>query len=561
MSSTFKNIPIGEVLKEYGYITEEQIAKAAAYQKQNRGKRFGGILIELGFVTEEQMLEALASRLDLQKAEIDRLTVDSEAVEKIPRQLAEKYMILGVKCQGNVLTVVVNDPLNFYGLEDIRQTTGCELSLLLSEKDALTRAIHYYYADIGAKRASREANASIEEEMETEEILPEEGEGEIPVINLLNSLIKRAYSTGASDIHVEPFEHRTVIRMRVDGVIVEFVTLKKMLQAPLIARIKILSNLDIAERRIPQDGHFRMKMEEEQLNIRVSIIPTVFGEKAVLRLLSGNTQIDNRKTFGMSEEDHEVFSNMLKAPNGIIYLTGPTGSGKTTTLYMVLEAISREQVNISTIEDPVEKNLARINQMQVNPVSGLDFENGLRALLRQDPDVIMVGETRDAQTAEISIRAAITGHRVFSTLHTNDAVSTVVRLKDMGVEPYLIANSLVGAVAQRLLRKLCPHCKREREITEKERLLFGGKVQTVYDPVGCPRCNGIGYMGRIAIHEIFRVDRDIRGMIMQGALTEEIEDYAIRTQGMRRLKDSALDLVRQGMTSTEEMVKVAYYAG
>ncbi len=561
MSSTFKNIPIGEVLKEYGYITEEQIAKAAAYQKQNRGKRFGGILIELGFVTEEQMLEALASRLDLQKAEIDRLTVDSEAVEKIPRQLAEKYMILGVKCQGNVLTVVVNDPLNFYGLEDIRQTTGCELSLLLSEKDALTRAIHYYYADIGAKRASREANASIEEEMETEEILPEEGEGEIPVINLLNSLIKRAYSTGASDIHIEPFEHKTVIRMRVDGVIVEFVTLKKMLQAPLIARIKILSNLDIAERRIPQDGHFRMKMEEEQLNIRVSIIPTVFGEKAVLRLLSGNTKIDNRKTFGMSEEDHEVFSNMLKAPNGIIYLTGPTGSGKTTTLYMVLEAISREQVNISTIEDPVEKNLARINQMQVNPVSGLDFENGLRALLRQDPDVIMVGETRDAQTAEISIRAAITGHRVFSTLHTNDAVSTVVRLKDMGVEPYLIANSLVGAVAQRLLRKLCPHCKREREITEKERLLFGGKVQTVYDPVGCPRCNGIGYMGRIAIHEIFRVDRDIRGMIMQGALTEEIEDYAIRTQGMRRLKDSALDLVRQGMTSTEEMVKVAYYAG
>ena len=561
MSSTFKNIPIGEVLKEYGYITEEQIAKAAAYQKQNRGKRFGGILIELGFVTEEQMLEALASRLDLQKAEIDRLTVDSEAVERIPRQLAEKYMILGVKCQGNVLTVVVNDPLNFYGLEDIRQTTGCELSLLLSEKDALTRAIHYYYADIGAKRASREANASIEEEMETEEILPEEGDGEIPVINLLNSLIKRAYSTGASDIHVEPFEHRTVIRMRVDGVIVEFVTLKKMLQAPLIARIKILSNLDIAERRIPQPGHFRMKMEEEQLNIRVSIIPTVFGEKAVLRLLSGNTQIDNRKTFGMSEEDHEVFSNMLKAPNGIIYLTGPTGSGKTTTLYMVLEAISREQINISTIEDPVEKNLARINQMQVNPVSGLDFENGLRALLRQDPDVIMVGETRDAQTAEISIRAAITGHRVFSTLHTNDAVSTVVRLKDMGVEPYLIANSLVGAVAQRLLRKLCPHCKREREIMEKERLLFGGKVQTVYDPVGCPRCNGIGYMGRIAIHEIFRVDRDIRGMIMQGALTEEIGDYAIRTQGMRRLKDSALDLVRQGMTSTEEMVKVAYYAG
>ena len=270
--------------------------------------------------------------------------------------------------------------------------------------------------------------------------------------------------------------------MRVDGTIVEFVTLKKMLQAPLIARIKILSNLDIAERRIPQDGHFRVKMEREQLNIRVSLIPTVFGEKAVLRLLSGNTQIDREKTFGMDQADYEAFSKMLKAPNGIIYLTGPTGSGKTTTLYMMLEAISREQVNISTIEDPVEKNLPRVNQMQVNPISGLDFESGLRALLRQDPDVIMVGETRDAQTAEISIRAAITGHRVFSTLHTNDAVSTIVRLIDMGAEPYLIANSLVGAVAQRLMRKLCPYCKKKRETTEQEREFLGEEVLTVYEP-------------------------------------------------------------------------------
>lgn len=557
--STFKNIPIGEVLKEYGYITDEQIAKAVAYQKQNRGKRFGAILIELGFVSEEQMLEALAARLDLKKVEIDRLAVDSEAVAKIPQQLAEKYLILGVKYQGNTLTVVVNDPLNFYGLEDVRQTTGCELSLLLSQKDALTKAIHYYYADIGAKRASRQANASIEEEVEVEEMAAEDGEGEVPVINLLNSLIQRAYSTRASDIHIEPFENKTVVRMRVDGVIVEFVTLKKMLQAPLIARIKILSNLDIAERRIPQDGHFRAKVDGEQLNIRVSMIPTVFGEKAVLRLLSGNAQIENEKTFGMNEEDYRSFSRMMQAPNGIVYLTGPTGSGKTTTLYMVLESISREQVNISTIEDPVEKNLPRVNQMQVNPISGLDFESGLRALLRQDPDVIMVGETRDAQTAQISIRAAITGHRVFSTLHTNDAVSTIIRLVDMGAEPYLIANSLVGAVAQRLMRKLCPQCKKARATTEEERLLLGSNVMTVHDPVGCPYCNGIGYAGRIAIHEIFRVDREVRRMITQNALMEDIEDYAIRTQGMRKLKDSAISLVKQGVTSMEEMLKIAYY--
>lgn len=557
--STFKNIPIGEVLKEQGYITEEQITKAVAYQKENREKRFGAILIEMGFVTEKQMLEALAARLDLKKAELDRLTVDSKAVEKIPRQLAEKYLILGVRYQGNVLTVAVNDPLDFYGLEDIRQTTGCELSLLLAEKKSLAKAIAYYYADVSAKQASRQANASIEEP-EPEEIGVEDGDGEVPVINLLNSLIQRAYSTRASDIHIEPFENKTVVRMRVDGTIVEFVTLKKMLQAPLIARIKILSNLDIAERRIPQDGHFRVKTEDGQLNIRVSLIPTVFGEKAVLRLLSGNARIDNEKTFGMEEEDYRAFSRMLQAPNGIVYLTGPTGSGKTTTLYMVLEAISREQVNISTIEDPVEKNLPRVNQMQVNPVAGLDFENGLRALLRQDPDVIMVGETRDAQTAEISIRAAITGHRVFSTLHTNDAVSTIIRLIDMGAEPYLIANSLVGAVAQRLMRKLCPYCRKERETTEQERGLLGEEVHRVYEAVGCPYCGGIGYAGRIAIHEIFRVDKEIRRMITQGAVMEDLEEYAIRTQGMHRLKDSALRLVKQGVTSVEEMLKVAYYA-
>lgn len=347
--------------------------------------------------------------------------------------------------------------------------------------------------------------------------------------------------------------------MRVDGTIVEFVTLKKMLQAPLIARIKILSNLDIAEKRIPQDGHFRVKMEDESLNIRVSLIPTVFGEKAVLRLLSGNAQIDNKKTFGMREADYRAFSEMLQAPNGIIYLTGPTGSGKTTTLYMILESISRQQVNISTIEDPVEKNLPRINQMQVNPVSGLDFESGLRALLRQDPDVIMIGETRDAQTAQISVRAAITGHRVFSTLHTNDAASTIVRLTDMGMEPYLIANSLVGAVAQRLVRKLCPNCRKARETTEEEREMLGEDVRTVYEAVGCPHCGNIGYAGRIAIHEVFRVDREIRRMITSRAAIEEMEDYAMRTQGMRRLKDSALELVKFGVTSIEEMLKIAYY--
>lgn len=554
---TGKNLKIGDVLKEQGYLTQEDLEKALDVQKSSSGKRLGEVLIEQGYITENQMLQAMAAKMDCQVVSIDTLTVDMAAVGKIPIQVAEKYCILAIGNEGGRLQVVVNDPLNFYGLEDVRQITGLELEILLSEKVSLEKAIRFYYAEISAKIAALKANENTQPVVEEMEV--EDGEDDTPVINLLNSLIQRAYSAGASDIHIEPFEDKTLIRMRVDGTIVEYVTLKTSVHNSLIARIKILSELDIAERRRPQDGHFKVKQPDGFLNIRVSVIPTVFGEKAVLRLLSGNARIDNSTTMGMMQDDYEKFQKMLRSPNGIIYLTGPTGSGKTTTLYMVLEELSGKNVNISTIEDPVEKNIPKVNQMQVNTLAGLTFEKGLRALLRQDPDIIMVGETRDSETASISVRSALTGHLVFSTLHTNDAASSAIRLKDMGLEPYLIANSMVGVVAQRLMRKVCQDCAVEEAPTEEETQMVGENLPRIKRPKGCPVCNNTGYKGRIAVHEILHIDKQVRKMITENAQVEEIKEYAIEHQHMRTLKQCALHYLREGITTIEEVLKVAYY--
>ena len=461
------------------------------------------------------------------------------------------------------LEIVTNDPLNYFAFEEVRQLTGCHVVIRLSELGPLQSAIRYYYAEVGAQQAAQTANegfaGSDAELVRIEE--SESGDQEAPIVKLLSSLLDRAVSTGASDIHIEPFEGKTRVRMRIDGTIVDYVTLERSVHQPLIARIKIMANLDIAERRLPQDGHFRIRAGQEgHVNIRVSLLPTVFGEKAVLRILAAAGHVDHAEHFGMDDDSYARFLPMLNSPNGIIYLTGPTGSGKSTTLYMVLEYLSRRQVNISTVEDPVEQNVPGINQTQVNPVAGLTFESGLRALLRQDPDIIMVGETRDGETAGISVRAAITGHLVLSTLHTNDAVSSVVRLAVMGVDRYLIANSLVGLVAQRLMRKVCPHCAREAAVTPQEQALLGRDIRTVRRGAGCMHCNGTGYRGRVAVHEIVAVDRSIRRMISRGAEAEEIEAYAREHQGMKSLREKGLELVREGVTTPEELLRIAYYA-
>ena len=554
-----KMLRTGDILKEYGYVTEEQIGDAIAYQKAHRGVRIGDALIALGYIDEMHLLQALGQRLHLKIIDLNNESVDVTAVEKIPRPLAEKYEMLAISINNGVLRLALNDPMNFYGIEDIRQVTGMQVESCLCQRSALQQAIQYYYTEVDAKKAVTVANEQFEDEIGDVIDMEEDGD-DTPIINLLNRLIHRAYTTNASDIHIEPFENKITVRMRIDGAIVEYVTLQKSLHASLIARIKILGDMDIAERRLPQDGHFRTKIENEYVNIRVSVIPTVFGEKAVLRLLANNAEIEHPRTFGMEESEYQKLEKMLQSPNGIIYLTGPTGSGKSTTLYMILEEISKRQVNISTIEDPVEKNVPKINQMQVNNQAGLTFETGLRALLRQDPDVIMVGETRDMETASISVRAAITGHLVFSTLHTNDAVSSIARLEDMGLMPYMISGSLVGVIAQRLMRKVCPDCAEEVVPTEEEAAILGKDIHTIKRAKGCPVCNHTGYHGRIAVHEVLYVDKEIRKMIIEQRPAEEIEEYAIQHQGMKTLKQCGLEMVEKGLSTMEEMRKIAYYA-
>ena len=553
-----KNLRIGEILEEKGYVTGEQMSQALAYQKEHREMRVGQILMELGFVTENQVLEALANRLNLEIVEVSQIQVDLQAVGMISRELAKKNLFLPVSLKGKVLGLVTNDPLNYFALEEVKQQTGCQLEIYLSEEVPLRKAISYYYAEVNARNAAEQANVGFAttEELEIEDL--DDSNDEAPIIRLLNSLIERAIKTEASDIHIEPFEKETKVRMRIDGVIMEYVTIQRNIHAPLIARIKILSNLDIAEKRIPQDGHFRVKINDSFVNIRVSVLPTVFGEKAVLRIMAATGHLEHADHFGMDDFSYNQFFPMLNYPNGIIYITGPTGSGKSTTLYMVLEYLSGRHVNISTIEDPVEKNLPDINQTQVNPVAGLTFDVGLRALMRQDPDIIMVGETRDGETAGTSVRAAITGHMVLSTLHTNDAVSSIVRLEDMGVETYLVANSLVGLVAQRLVRKVCPHCARQMETTEQERLFLGEDVRVVTRGTGCTKCNNIGYKGRVAVHEILAINNDIRRMIINHTSIEEITRYAREVQHMRTLKESGLILVKEGKTTPEELLKISY---
>ncbi len=552
-------IRIGDLMVSAGYITEDQLKEALAIQKQSGGKRIGQTLIDLGYVTETQMLTALADRLDTQMIDMGSYSVDAETVKLIPKQMADQYLMLPVGQEDGQVILAVNDPLNLYAIEDIRQTIGMPVRTVIAEEQALRDAIDYHYAGIKAQLAAENANANTTGTNLDEIVIDTSaGADDAPIINLVNSLLDKAFQDNASDIHIEPFETNVMVRMRIDGTLIDYITLQKNVQDSLVARIKIMGDMDIAERRIPQDGHFRVRIQGQIVNIRVNVIPTVFGEKVVMRLIMSAVTIDNNQTFGMTQDCYDKFTKMLMSPNGLIYITGPTGSGKSTTLYNALGSLSQKPINISTIEDPVEKNLPRLNQVQVHPTAGLTFEVGLRALMRQDPDVIMVGETRDAETASISIRAAVTGHLVLSTLHTNDAASTIVRLIDIGAEPYMLSSALVGVVAQRLMRKVCPYCARPEPLSPRQIDFLGHDIPGAMKGAGCGQCHNSGYLGRTAIHEVLVVDKNMRKMIAENAEAEEMKQYAIKTQGMKTLRMAAELLVQQGITSMEELERVAY---
>jgi len=553
-------IRIGDLLVSAGYISEAQLKEALQIQKESQGKRIGEVLQELGYASEQQILAALADRLDTELIDIATYRIEVEAVKLIPKQMAEQYVMLPIAIKDGQVILAVNDPLNLYAIEDIRQTIGMPIDTVLAELEPLKNAIDYQYAEIKAKAAAENANVNATG-LDIDELVIDTSAGadDAPIINLVNSLLDKAFQDNASDIHIEPFEKHVMVRMRIDGTLIDYLTLQKNVQDSLVARIKIMGELDIAERRIPQDGHFRVRIQGQIVNVRINVIPTVFGEKVVMRLIMSEVNVDNHETFGMDTDAYNKFSEMLKMPNGLIYITGPTGSGKSTTLYMALASLSHKQVNISTIEDPVEKNLPRINQVQVHPQAGLTFDIGLRALMRQDPDIIMVGETRDSETATIAIRAAITGHLVLSTLHTNDASSTVVRLCDMGAEPYLLSSALAGVVAQRLMRKVCPHCCQIAPLTDAQIAFVGHDIPNARKAVGCAHCHGSGYAGRTAIHEVLVVDKNMRKMIARGAQAEEMKNYAIKEQNMITLKQAAIKLVEAGITTMEELERVAYY--
>jgi len=554
-----KNIRIGDILKNAGFITEDHLQEALAYQKIDKSKRLGAILVDYGYVTEAQLLEALSKRLNVDVINLQDTVVDLEAAAKIPQSIAFKYTVIPISQENNRLLVAMNDPLDFYAIEDIRQITNMPVDVVLAQKETILIAIQKEYTEIEARRAATMANEAVVGSSISfvENIVTNEGDA--PIVNLVNSVLLKGHNAGASDIHIEPYEEETVVRMRIDGLIVDYLKLSNTLHQSLIARIKILSNLDIAERRVPQDGHFRVRIDGVEMNIRTSSLPTVYGEKMVLRFLSMNTALDHSGQYGMNDDDYQKMNQILQSPHGVVYITGPTGSGKTTTLYMVLEMLCKKAVNIATIEDPVERNLAYTNQTQVNILAGLTFESGLRSILRQDPDIIMVGETRDSETASIAVRAAITGHLVLSTLHTNDAVSAIVRLIDMGVEPYMVANSLTGVVAQRLVKKICTNCKEAYQPSENEKELLGQEVTTLYRGKGCHLCNNTGYKGRIAIHEILAIDKKIRTMISRKEAIEDIYAYVEEAQKVIPLRKSVGNLARDGVTSMEEYLKLSYY--
>lgn len=553
-----RNIRIGDYLVEQKLITPEQLDKVLAAQKESQGsKRFGDMVVEMGFISEVRLAQALAGKLRVPYVDLGNIEIDEEAVRKIPENLAKKYTVIAINIQGRRLTVATDDPINFNILEDIKMQTGMDTIPVLATKTAINKAIGQLYSmeNVDSVLESVSQYGSVEAEDEESRDRVESA----PIVKLATTIIENSYRAEATDIHIEPFKTYTRIRIRVNGDLVELMNVSNVVHNALTTRLKLISGMNIAEKRIPQDGRFTQVVDGTTLDVRVSSLPTVNGEKIVIRILStGQIALRKITDLGMSDYNYQLFESMIKCPHGVILVTGPTGSGKTTTLYAALGEIAKPHVNVITVEDPVEKAIDGINQVQVNTKAGMTFAAALRSILRQDPDIVMIGEMRDSETADIGIRAAITGHLVLSTLHTNDAASTIVRLVDMGVAPYMVATSLIGVIAQRLVKVLCPKCKKQRMSNEEENGLM--KIATsvpVCEAVGCSECNNTGYRGRTAIHEIIHCTSGISTIVARNGSKEEIEEQA-KKNGTKLLRDNVSELVQKGVTSMDELVRVTY---
>ena len=566
MAGPIRNLPIGQILVENGFINEKQLQEALDKQKQSGGKMLGDVMLEMGLVSETQLAQALSIRLKVPFVDLASVQINKDAVMKIPEATAREKTVIAFDMHNNRRMVASNDPINFYIFEELKVQTGMEIIPQISTKTQIEEAIGRFYSQQTVNKVMNELDDEAAAAAQQNQVDTQSGEriDNAPIVRLVNTMVETAFRINASDIHIEPFKTRTRIRFRIDGELVEQEAMKVSiaLHNSLITRIKILGGMNIAEKRIPLDGRFGMKIDGINLDVRVSTIPCVYGEKCVIRLLSTADEKTRKITdLGMTEYNYEMFKQIIRCPNGVMLVTGPTGSGKSTTLYATLGELSKPNVNIVTVEDPVEKKIDGVNQCQINAKAGMTFAAALRSILRQDPDIIMVGEIRDGETADIAIRAAITGHFVLSTLHTNDAASTIVRLVDMGVAPYMVASSLVGIIAQRLVKLLCNECKETITLSDPADLRLVSRDKPVQicqaHKGGCKKCRGTGYSGRTAIHEIIVTSNDIKELISKGATAEEIGAKATEN-GTLLLRDNVTQMVLAGRTTMDELVKATY---
>lgn len=555
------NLKLGELLLYAGKITNDQLSEALREQEISN-KKIGEILVERKWVTSEDIVESLEYQLGFPRVDLAKYEVNVGVVTLIPESMVRKYKLIAIDKKDGKLVIAMVDPLNFFAVDDVKLFTKMELETVLATTEDINKLIDKYYSGASTQKVLEEFSdintdfGDPDEEVEGEQVAT------APIVRLLNSIIEQAIRSRASDIHIEPYQEEIRVRFRVDGDLREIMVLPKSNLSAIVTRIKIIGKMNIAERRIPQDGRVETKINDKEIDMRISSLPTVYGEKVVIRLLDKSNFNFTKEGLGFSERNLALFDQILAQPYGMILVTGPTGSGKTTTLYTVLKELNVVDKNVITVEDPVEYKLHGVNQVLVNPKTGLTFAAGLRSILRQDPDTIMVGEIRDGETAEIAVRAAITGHLVLSTLHTNDSPSTVARLVDMGIEPYLVSSAVIGIVSQRLVKVLCPKCKQEYEATYSEKKLLGlpkDEPATLHKAIGCNSCSG-GYRGRAAVHELMIINESIRRLIDTHANVDKIREQAL-ADGMTTLFQSALVLALKGDTTFDEVMRVGFTLG
>ena len=555
---------LGDVLTDAGLITDEQLGHALAQQKESK-RRLGDELIAEGVITEAELIEALQMQLGIEFVDLSAIDLDPEMSRVVSKNVARQYNVVPVRTTPEDVYLAMSDPLNFMAIEAVKNATRKRVVPMVATNDSVMRAIMTLYGNEGAARAieemKRDARAAGTDDggsFQTSTLGDDADAQSAPTVRLVNSIIERAATERASDIHLEPREADLHVRRRIDGVLRTILPVPKELQASVISRLKIMGGMNTSERRVPQDGRANIRLKKQDIDLRINTLPTIHGETVVIRLLDKNESLFDPKGIGLAGSNLEKYNRLIHANNGMVLIVGPTGSGKSSTMYTMIRELNDDSVNLVTLEDPVEYNIDGANQVQINEKTGMTFASGLRAILRQDPDIVAVGEIRDGETAEIAMRAAITGHLVLSTVHTFDAASTIDRLVDIGVEPYLIASGVRGIISQRLVRLVCPHCREEYAPDPEELDALGMR----YDPgvkffrgTGCPMCFGTGYRGRTGVFEILVLDRALRARITGGATREELQTAIEQSGSYRTMADSCRELVLNGVTTVEEARK------